>query len=139
MGFNRFLLILAAHLKKSDEFLGNYYRNYFLSQQLENREVKSAIRKKKEVNVKREAETREKVSVAIYILVLIVLQAWIHSVLLHASLNQAFIIAIKRFLNKVEGECNSIGQKGQKSNAQKRRRTLKLPEIADWGGLKPNC
>ena len=35
----------------------------------------------------REAETREKVSVTIYIPVLIILQAWIHSVILHASLN----------------------------------------------------
>ena len=73
----------------------------------------------------REAETREKVSVAIYIPVLIILQAWIHSVILHASLNQFFITAIKRFLNNIEGECNSIDQKGPSSNAQKRKRTLK--------------
>lgn len=66
----------------------------------------------------REAETREKVSVTIYIPVLIILQAWIHSVILHASLNQVFIISIKRFLNNVEGECNSIDQKGPSSNAQ---------------------
>lgn len=51
----------------------------------------------KEVDVKREAETREKMSVAIYIPVLIILRVWIHSVLVHASLNQAFINAVKDF------------------------------------------
>lgn len=49
--------------------------------------------------------------------VLIILQARIRSVLLHASLNQAFMNAIKRFLNNEEGERHRIGQKGLKSNA----------------------
>lgn len=69
-------------------------------------------------------------SVAIYVPVLIILQAWMPAVLLHASLNQAFIIAIKRFLNNVEGDCNRIGEKGPKSIAHKRKRALKSPEVA---------
>lgn len=42
--------------------------------------------RRKEIDVKREAETREKVLVAIYNAGLI-LQAWVLSVLFHASLN----------------------------------------------------
>lgn len=47
--------------------------------------------------MKREAERREQMSVVIYIPVLIIPQMWMYPVLLHASLNQSFIIVIKRF------------------------------------------
>lgn len=87
-------------------------------------------------------KTRKKMLVAIYTPILIILQAWKHSVLFHASVNQDFMNANERLLNNVERGCHRIGRpKGTKVKCPEKKEKLEiiifaLEDETDWAGIK---
>lgn len=106
------------------------------------RKQKSSLqyKRRKQINVRREAKTSKKMSVAIYIPVLIIPQAGTCCSTSGQS-GSGFYYWIKRSLSNVEEERDWL--KRSKSNAQEWERTLKYQRIAlqnkvSWVGLTSN-